>query len=56
MQTLPFFTFTLQSLGVQVERMPTSALKNTVDRHVVEDGMHFLHPFDDLHLIAGCAR
>jgi len=41
---------------VQVERMPTSALQDTVDRHVAEDGMHFLHPFDDLHLIAGYAR
>lgn len=45
----------IESFGVQVERMPTSALQNTVDRHVAEDGMYFLHPFDDLHLIAGYA-
>jgi len=45
----------IESFGVQVERMPTSALQDTVDRHVAEDGMHFLHPFDDLHLIAGYA-
>ena len=36
--------------------MQTSALQDTVDRHVTEDRMHFLHPFDDLHLIAGYAR
>ena len=35
--------------------MPTSALQMAVDQHVM-DGMHFLHPFDDLHLIAGYAR
>ncbi|KAJ7353966.1 hypothetical protein OS493_030809 [Desmophyllum pertusum] len=46
----------IESLGVQVERMPTSMLKDAVDRHVAVDGMHFLHPFDDLHLIAGFAR
>ncbi|PFX13203.1 uncharacterized protein LOC111346337 [Stylophora pistillata] len=45
----------IESFGVKVERMPTSELQNVVDRHVAEDGMHFLHPFDDLHLISGFA-
>ena len=28
----------------------------TVDKHVREDGMYFLHSFDDANLICGCAR
>ena len=46
----------LQSFGVKVERIPTSEIQDAVDLHVAEDGMHFLHPFDDLHLISGFAR
>jgi len=45
----------IESLGVQVERVPKSELQVAVDHHVAVDGMHYLHPFDDLHLIAGMA-
>ena len=31
-------------------------MQAAVDRHVAVDGMYYLHPFDDLHLIAGMAR
>ena len=39
-----------------MERVPKSELQVTVDHHVAVDSMHYLHPFDDLHLIAGMAR
>ncbi|XP_058949463.2 L-threonine ammonia-lyase isoform X1 [Pocillopora verrucosa] len=45
----------IESFGVKVERIPTSEIQDAVDLHVAEDGMHFLHPFDDLHLISGFA-
>ncbi|CAI5635711.1 uncharacterized protein srr isoform X1 [Oreochromis niloticus] len=45
----------IQSLGVEVERAPTSCLINVVNRCVQEDNMTFLHSFDDLDLIAGHA-
>lgn len=48
-------TTLMESYGATVERMPTSELQPTVDRHVKEEGMHYLHPFDDLDLIAGHA-
>jgi threonine dehydratase len=36
--------------------MPTADLMTAVNRHVSEEGMIFLHPFDDLKLILGYAR
>ena len=39
-----------------MERVPKSELQVAVDHHVAVDDMHYLHPFDDLHLIAGMAR
>lgn len=45
----------IESLGVKVERMPKSDIIVAVDRHVAQEGMQFLHPFDDLNLIAGMA-
>lgn len=48
--------FPLQSLGVEVERVPTSRLMDAVNRCVQEDNMTFLHSYDDLDLIAGHAR
>ena len=45
----------IRSFGMEVERMPTSELQSTVDRYVAEKGMVFVHPFDDLQLIAGYA-
>lgn len=48
--------YVLQSYGATVERMPTSELQPAVDRYVAEQGLHFLHPFDDLDIIAGHAR
>eukprot|EP00066_Takifugu_rubripes_P026395 XP_011615661.1 PREDICTED: serine racemase-like isoform X1 [Takifugu rubripes] len=45
----------IQSLGVEVERVPTSSLMDVVNRCVQEDNMTFLHSYDDLDLIAGHA-
>ena len=45
----------IQSYGVSVEMLPTPELQPTVDKYVAEQGMVFLHPFDDPHLIAGYA-
>ncbi|XP_045928414.1 L-threonine dehydratase catabolic TdcB isoform X1 [Micropterus dolomieu] len=45
----------IQSLGVEVERVPNSSLMNVVNRCVQEDNMTLLHPYDDLDLIAGHA-
>ncbi|XP_029351237.1 uncharacterized protein LOC115036947 [Echeneis naucrates] len=45
----------IQSFGVEVERVPTSSLMNAVNRYVQEDNMTFMHPYDDLDLIAGHA-
>ncbi|KAI9516943.1 hypothetical protein NQZ68_011420 [Dissostichus eleginoides] len=45
----------IQSLGVEVERVPTSCMMDVVTRCVQEDNMTFLHSFDDLDLIAGHA-
>lgn len=45
-----------QSFGVEVERVPTSCLMNTVNRCVQVDKMTLLHSYDDLDLIAGHAR
>lgn len=36
--------------------MPSCNLQAAVDRHVSDDGMYFLHCFDDLNLIAGYGR
>ncbi|XP_029019761.1 L-threonine dehydratase biosynthetic IlvA [Betta splendens] len=45
----------IQSLGAEVERVPTSSLMDVVNRCVREDNMTFLHSYDDLDLIAGHA-
>ncbi|KAL4624922.1 hypothetical protein GN956_G18142 [Arapaima gigas] len=45
----------IQSLGVEVERAPTSSLVSVVNRCVQEENMVFLHSYDDLDLIAGHA-
>merc|ERR1712156_49637 len=42
----------IESMGVTVERLPSANLRAGVKKHE-EDGMIFLHPFDDRHLIAG---
>ena len=44
----------LESFGLQVERMPSSQLMEGVKRHE-EAGKLFMHPFDDINLIAGHA-
>ncbi|XP_063960817.1 L-threonine dehydratase catabolic TdcB-like [Lytechinus pictus] len=43
----------MKSYGVEVERLPNDVLKPTIDHYVTEYGMHYLHPFDDFHLICG---
>ncbi|KAL2102523.1 hypothetical protein ACEWY4_001691 [Coilia grayii] len=45
----------IQSFGVDVERVPTTALMDVVNRCVCEDNMTFLHSYDDMDLIAGHA-
>ncbi|XP_028809689.1 uncharacterized protein LOC114764322 isoform X2 [Denticeps clupeoides] len=45
----------IQSFGIAVERVPTSALMNVVNRCVEQDNMTLLHSYDDLDLIAGHA-
>ncbi|XP_065196836.1 L-threonine dehydratase catabolic TdcB-like [Sycon ciliatum] len=43
----------IEGYGATVERVPNSEIQSTVDRHITQDDMFFLHPFDDNHLIAG---
>ncbi|XP_033124860.1 serine racemase-like isoform X2 [Anneissia japonica] len=43
----------MRGYGSKVERVDVSELQSKVDELVAEKGMHFCHPFDDLHLIAG---
>ncbi|CAH1265195.1 SRR [Branchiostoma lanceolatum] len=43
----------IKSYGLDVGRMPTSELQPAVDRCVRERHMHYLHPFDDINLMAG---
>ncbi|XP_034718882.1 L-threonine dehydratase catabolic TdcB [Etheostoma cragini] len=45
----------IQSFGVEVERVPTTCLRNVVNRCVQKENMTFLHSYDDLDLIAGHA-
>ncbi|XP_029201624.2 L-threonine dehydratase catabolic TdcB-like isoform X1 [Acropora millepora] len=45
----------IENLGVKVERMPKEEIIPALEQHVAEEGMYPLHPFDDLHLIAGMA-
>ncbi|XP_064175618.1 L-threonine ammonia-lyase [Anguilla rostrata] len=45
----------IQSFGVEVERVPTSCLVEVVNRCVRQENMTFLHPHDDVDLIAGHA-
>ena len=45
-----------QGYNANVERVPLNKLKQTIDNHVKNDGMHFLHSFDDTNLICGTAR
>lgn len=42
----------LQSFGLHVERMPSAALMDGINRHE-KGGKVFMHPFDDINLIAG---
>ena len=46
---------TIRGYGPRVEQMPTQDLQATVDRYVAEEGMIFMHSFDDPTLIAGYA-
>ena len=39
--------------GLEVQLVPSSQIKDTVEQCVEKEGMLFMHPFDDLHLIAG---
>lgn len=43
----------IKSYGIAVERLPTMNLMTGINRHCKEDGMLFLHSFDDVNLIAG---
>ena len=43
----------IRSYGVDVEKLPSSEMMARVDRCVAEEGMEFMHPFDDPRLIAG---
>ena len=43
----------IEGYGCEVELCPSAELQAAVDRHVKDQGMIFLHPFDDLDLIAG---
>ncbi|XP_030845396.1 uncharacterized protein LOC115925516 [Strongylocentrotus purpuratus] len=43
----------MKGYGTEVERVPARELQPTVDRYVTNEGMHYLHPFDDFHLICG---
>lgn len=45
----------IEGYGCEVELCPSADLQATADRQVNEQGMIFLHPFDDLNLIAGYA-
>lgn len=46
----------LQSLGAEVERVPSSHLLDVVNRCVLQEKMTFLHSIDDIDLIAGHSR
>ncbi|XP_067915219.1 phenylserine dehydratase isoform X4 [Heterodontus francisci] len=46
-------TALLASYGVEVEQMPSKSLLPTVEQFVKDQKMIFLHPFDDIDLIAG---
>ena len=43
----------INSYGVDVEKLPSSEMMSRVDRCVADEGMVFMHPFDDALLIAG---
>lgn len=43
----------IQSYGLDVELMPLKDLKPTVNHYVEKEHMLYMHPFDDLNLIAG---
>ena len=45
--------FLIRSFGLEVERLPTSQLQQTIDKYVAERGMVFMNSIDGLHLIAG---
>lgn len=45
----------IKGFGLDVELMDTSELKKSVNRYINEENMLYMHPFDDLHLIAGYA-
>ncbi|KAI2656032.1 Phenylserine dehydratase [Labeo rohita] len=55
-ETAPIFRSVLiQSLGVEVERVPTTHLMDVVNRSVQEDSMTFQHSYYDPDIIAGHA-
>ena len=43
----------IRNYGLHVQQMPSKELKSSVERYVSEQGMLYLHPFDDVNLIAG---
>lgn len=43
----------IKGYGLEVELMPASQLKSSVERYVKEEQMVFFHPFNDLAVIAG---
>ncbi|XP_066580037.1 L-threonine ammonia-lyase [Amia ocellicauda] len=53
-ETAPSSRATLiASFGVEVEKAPTTRVLSVVERCIREDNMTFLHPYDDIDLIAG---
>ena len=46
----------MQGLGAKVACFPTDKLEEEIAKRVETLNMTFLHPFDDLHLIAGYGR
>uniref|UniRef100_UPI00398F63AF L-threonine dehydratase catabolic TdcB isoform X2 n=1 Tax=Pristiophorus japonicus TaxID=55135 RepID=UPI00398F63AF len=46
-------TAIIASYGVEVEQMPSKSLLPTVEQFVKDQNMIFMHPFDDIDLIAG---
>lgn len=43
----------VKSYGMEVELCDVSRLKSTIEAHLAQGGMIYLHPFEDLDLIAG---
>ncbi len=43
----------IRSHGLEVELVPSKDIMVCVDKHSIDEGMLFMHPFDDTNLIAG---